>query len=84
MVAAHGIARSGALRRQFLAMAVLIVAQLAVVVGLMTAAMFVEANFAILNQRLLTDKPAPVEEDAKLISEVFLRGLSTEKRRSAK
>ena len=42
MVAAHGIARSGALRRQFLAMAVLIVAQLAVVVGLMTAAMFVE------------------------------------------
>jgi AcrR family transcriptional regulator len=48
------------------------------------AAMFVEANFAILNQRLLTDKPAPVEEDAKLIAEVFLRGLSTEKRRSAK
>jgi AcrR family transcriptional regulator len=48
------------------------------------AAMFVEANFAILNQRLLTDRPAPVEEDAKLISDVFLRGLSLEKRRSAK
>lgn len=48
------------------------------------AAMFVEANFAILNQRLLTDKPAPVEDDANLIADVFLRGLSSGKRRSAK
>lgn len=48
------------------------------------AAMFVEANFAILNQRLLVDKPAPVEDDANLISDVFLKGLSNGKRRSAK
>jgi AcrR family transcriptional regulator len=48
------------------------------------AAMFVEANFAILNQRLLTDKPAPVEDDASLISDVFLRGLAKAPRRSAK
>ena len=48
------------------------------------AAMFVEANFAILNQRLLTEKPAAVEDDANLIADVFLRGLSNGKRRSAK
>jgi AcrR family transcriptional regulator len=39
------------------------------------AAMFVESNFAMLNQRLLTDKPRPVEEDAELIADLFLRGL---------
>jgi AcrR family transcriptional regulator len=39
------------------------------------AAMFVESNFAILNQRLLTDKPRPVEDDAELIADVFLRGI---------
>ena len=44
------------------------------------AAMFVESNFAIMNQRLRGGSPTPVEDDAKLISEIFLRGLS--KRRS--
>lgn len=39
------------------------------------AAMFVDANLAIMNQRLLTDSPRPVEEDAQLISELFVRGL---------
>jgi AcrR family transcriptional regulator len=39
------------------------------------AAMFVESNFAMLNQRLLTDKPRSVEEDAELIADLFLRGL---------
>jgi AcrR family transcriptional regulator len=39
------------------------------------ATMFVEANFAIVNQRLLTTKPAPVEDDAELISGIFLRGI---------
>jgi len=45
------------------------------------AAMFVEANFAMLNQRLLTDHPRPFEDDAQLIADVFLRGLKAEKRR---
>jgi signal transduction histidine kinase len=44
MLAGHSIACAGRLRRQFAAMATLIVAQLAVVVGLMSAAMFVESN----------------------------------------
>jgi AcrR family transcriptional regulator len=38
------------------------------------AAMFVEANFAIMNQRLLGGS-TPVEDDARLISDIFLRGL---------
>ena len=48
------------------------------------AAMFVDANVAIMNQRLLNEKPAPVEEDAKLISELFLRGLKAERRGGAR
>jgi AcrR family transcriptional regulator len=39
------------------------------------AAMFVESNFAMLNQRLLTEKPGPVEDDAETISDLFIRGL---------
>jgi TetR/AcrR family transcriptional repressor of multidrug resistance operon len=45
------------------------------------AAMFIESNFALLNQRLLSEKPVPVEGDANLIADVFLAGL--EKRRRA-
>ena len=44
------------------------------------AAMFVEANFAIMNQRLRGGGDTPVEDDARLISDIFLRGLV--KRRS--
>jgi len=44
------------------------------------AAMFVEANFAIMNQRLRGGAATPVEDDARLISDIFLRGLV--KRRS--
>jgi len=44
------------------------------------AAMFVEANFAIMNQRLRGGSGTPVEDDARLISDIFLRGLV--KRRS--
>src|ERR1043166_160493 len=44
------------------------------------AAMCVEANFAIMNQRLRGGSPTPVEDDARLISDIFLRGLI--KRRS--
>jgi len=39
------------------------------------AAMFVESNIGIVNQRLLTDRPAPVEDDATLIADVFLKGI---------
>ena len=38
-------------------------------------AMFVDSNLAIMNQRLLTHSPRPVEDDAQLISDLFLRGL---------
>ena len=39
------------------------------------AAMFIESNLAVVNQRLLTEKPAPVEDDAALIADVFINGL---------
>jgi AcrR family transcriptional regulator len=44
------------------------------------AAMFVEAMFALMNQRLRSDKPAPVEEDANLLADVFFHGLEKRKR----
>lgn len=43
------------------------------------AVMFVEANLAIMNQRLLTDSPRPVEDDAQIISDLFLTGLKRSK-----
>lgn len=51
------------------------------------AAMFVEACIATVNQRLLMDKPLPVEDDAALISDLFTRGLARDpepKRRSSR
>jgi TetR/AcrR family transcriptional repressor of multidrug resistance operon len=39
------------------------------------AAMFIESNVAVVNQRLLTDKPAAVHEDAELLADVFINGL---------
>lgn len=44
------------------------------------AAMFVEACFALVNQRLLTEKPAPVEKDATLVADVFIHGLEKRKK----
>ncbi len=46
----------------------------------MVAAMFVEAVIAIVNQRLLTDRPASVEDDATLIGDVFVRGIASGRR----
>ena len=40
-----------------------------------TAAMFLDANFGIVNQRLLTEDRTPVQEDAALVSEIFLIGI---------
>jgi hypothetical protein len=42
--------------------------------------MFVDSNVAIMNQRLTTDNPRPVEDDAQLISELFVRGLKRTRR----
>ncbi|HSP13652.1 MAG TPA: TetR/AcrR family transcriptional regulator [Thermoanaerobaculia bacterium] len=39
------------------------------------AAMFVDSNLAIMNQRLLTESPRPVEDDAQLIADLFVNGL---------
>lgn len=42
------------------------------------AAMFVDANFSMMNQRLLHDSPAPVEDDVRTLSELFIRGLKAD------
>lgn len=44
----------------------------------LVAAMFVDSIIAIVNQRLLSDQPAPVEQDAALIADVFVRGITNE------
>ena len=44
------------------------------------AAMFVEAMFALMNQRLRSEKPAPVEHDATLLGDVFIHGLERRRR----
>lgn len=43
--------------------------------SLKMAAMLVETDIAIINQRLLSDRPGPVELDAALISDVFFHGI---------
>ena len=45
------------------------------------AAMFIESNLALVNQRLMSDNPLPVEEDAQLISDLFLDGVRIKGRR---
>jgi AcrR family transcriptional regulator len=44
------------------------------------AVMFVEANVAVMNQRLINDSPRPVEDDAGIIADLFLSGLARGKR----
>jgi AcrR family transcriptional regulator len=39
------------------------------------AALFVESNMAMMNQRMLSTQPNPVEDDAALVSGIFIRGL---------
>src|SRR6185369_8879002 len=39
------------------------------------AALFVESNMAMMNQRMLSTHPNPVEDDAGLVSSIFIRGL---------
>lgn len=39
------------------------------------AALFVESNMAMMNQRMLSTHPNPVEDDAELVSSIFIRGL---------
>ena len=42
------------------------------------AAMFVEANIAVVNQRLLAERPPAVDDDARLVTDLFLRGLGSD------
>jgi hypothetical protein len=42
--------------------------------------MFIESMYALMNQRLRSDKPAPVEQDANLIGDLFIHGLEKKKR----
>jgi len=42
------------------------------------SAMLVEANIAVINQRLAWDEPGPVEEDAKLLADLFIFGIAGE------
>ena len=44
------------------------------------AAMFIESMYALMNQRLRSEKPAAVEEDANLIGDLFIQGLEKKKR----
>ncbi len=44
------------------------------------AAMFVDSMIAVMNQRLLSDKPAVVEDDAELIAALFNQGLEKKKK----
>lgn len=44
------------------------------------AAMFVDSMYALMNQRLRSEKPAPVDEDADLIGDLFIHGLEKKKR----
>lgn len=44
------------------------------------AAMFIESMYALMNQRLRSEKPSPVEVDANLISDLFIHGLERKKR----
>lgn len=45
---------------------------------LKTAAMIIEANIAIINQRLLSENPGPVQEDVQLLIDTFLLGIAEE------
>jgi AcrR family transcriptional regulator len=42
------------------------------------AAMFVDANFSMMNQRLLHHSPGPVEDDAQTLADLFIRGLKAD------
>lgn len=46
-----------------------------------TAAMLIESNIAIINQRLLSENPGPVKEDAQLLTDTFLFGIADEGQR---
>lgn len=40
------------------------------------AAMFIESTIALMNQRLLDESPNAVEDDAELVTDIFLAGLA--------
>lgn len=42
------------------------------------ACMLIESNIAVIHQRLQSENPSPVEEDARFITETFLYGIADE------
>jgi len=46
------------------------------------ASMLIESTIAMTARRLLDEQPAPVEEDTRLLMEVFLQGITLDQRRS--
>jgi len=47
------------------------------------ATMLLEANIALIHSRLTADAPGPVEEDARLVSQIFLHGLLRTRKRGS-
>lgn len=52
--------------------------------SLKAAAIMIEANIGVINQRLLNENSVPVEEDVKLLTDLFLFGIAEEKLRKRK
>ena len=44
-----------------------------------TAAIILETNISIISQRLQSDDPGPVEEDARLVNEIIFKGIAGER-----
>ena len=45
---------------------------------LLVAGMLIESNIAVIHQRLQSENPATVEEDAKMITDTFLFGIASD------
>lgn len=45
---------------------------------LKTAIIILESNITLINQRVSTDNPEPMEEDARLVTEILLKGITKE------
>ena len=43
---------------------------------LKVASLLIEANIAVINLRLVNEKPGPVKQDANLLSDIFLHGIT--------
>ena len=48
------------------------------------AAMFLDSAVALINQRLLAEETTPVEDDARLMADVFVRGLAADVKKGSR